>query len=352
MPRLTPEALTGFVRRIFKAAGASDDIARLVSRSLVASNLAGHDSHGVVRVGQYLDSIAAGELDPRATPAVVRETEVMALLDARRGFGQVAARRAMLIAVDKAKAQGLAATTLFNCGHIGRVGEWVQMAADQNLIGLGFCNGGHAGGYVAPYGGAARRLGTNPLAAAIPLQGREPVVLDFATSVRAEGKVRIARNQGRPVPGGWIVNAEGRPTTDPNDLYAGGMLLPAGEYKGYGLSLLVEFLGGVLTGDGCPALPGYRKGNGVLFLALAIDAFRPLDDFLAEGAALAEAVKATPPAPGFDEVLLPGEPETRAARQRRATGIEIDGATWGQLTGAATALGVAIPAPIGGTGSR
>jgi uncharacterized oxidoreductase len=182
------------------------------------------------------------------------------------------------------------------------------------------------------------------MAAAVPVAGRPPAVIDFSTSIVAEGKVRIARNQGRSVPKGWILRADGHPSTNPEDLYAGGMLLPIAGHKGYGLSLLIEFLGGILTGQGCPGVPGYTVlRNGVLFLVLSIEAFRPVEDFLAESAALCNQVKGIPPAPGFNEVLLPGEPEQRTAERRQGEGIQVDETTWTQLTAAATTLGVVVP---------
>lgn len=343
MPIMRPPLLVDFVDRIFQAAGASQDVARLVANSLVASDLVGHTSHGVVRVRQYLDSIAAGEMDPAAEPVIAQETASIAMLDARRGFGQVAAHLAMTMAIEKAQAQGIAATGAFNCCHVGRLGEWVEMASDQGLIGLGFCNGGLPGGAVAPYGGAARLLGTNPIAAALPVADRPPVLIDFATSAVAEGKLRVARNRGQPVPEGWILGPGGQSSTNPEDYYSGGVLLLAGGHKGFGISLLVEFLGGILTQSGCPALPGFAPGNGILFLVLSIEAFRPLEAFLADGAAFCNRVKAVPPAEGFDEVLLPGEPEHRSAEQGLAEGIALDQATWDQLTAAAAELGVAVP---------
>jgi len=169
-------------------------------------------------------------------------------------------------------------------------------------------------------------------------------MIDFATSIVPEGKVRVARNKGASIPEGLVLNREGQPTTNPADLYTGGMLLPMAGHKGYGLSLLIELLGGLLTGQGCPAFPDYTTlKNGVLFIGLSIEAFRPLTDFLADGAALRKQVKAVPPAPGFDEVLLPGEPEQRSAERRRAEGIPIDDTTWTQLVDAATKLRVSAP---------
>jgi uncharacterized oxidoreductase len=345
MPVINPAVLSEFVALVFEAAGASKEGAGLVATSLVNSNLVGHDSHGIVRVTQYLDNIARGELQPAAEPVIAHETPTVTLVDAQRGFGQIAAHFGMKVTIKKAQVQGLAATGLQHCNHVGRLGEWVQMAADQNMVGLAFCNGGRPGGIVAPFGGGARLLGTNPIAAAVPVAGRPPFLIDFATSNVAEGKVRIARNKGQAIPEGWILDSQGRPTTNPEDLYNGGMLLPAAGHKGYGLALLVEFLGGFLTGDGGPATPGYKAvGNGVVFIVLSVEAFRPLEAFLGDSATLCEQVKAAKPAPGFQEVLLPGEPEQRMAEQRQAAGISIDETTWGQLTAAANKLGVTSPA--------
>jgi uncharacterized oxidoreductase len=344
MPVIDPKTLADFSVRILQAAGATPAGAKLVAASLVESNLVGHDSHGVVRIRQYLDTMAAGELQPTAEPAIARETATITIVDAQHGFGQIAARFAIERTISKAQIQGLAATGLFNCNHIGRLGEWVELAAGQGCISLGFCNGGRPGGLVTPYGGSGRALGTNPIAAAVPIAGRPPVVIDFSTSIVAEGKVRVARNKGQAIPAGWIQDAQGRPSTNPEDLYAGGTLLPIAGHKGYGLSLLVELLGGMLTGQSCPGMPDYAVlKNGVLFIVLAVEPFRSPEDFLQDSSTLCEILKSVTPAPGFDEVLLPGEPEQRTAARRRAEGIPIDETTWGQLAGAAAEFGVAVP---------
>jgi uncharacterized oxidoreductase len=266
------------------------------------------------------------------------------MIDAQNGFGQIAAAFAIQTAIDKAKIHGVSATGLRHCNHIGRLGEWVEMAAKQEMIALCFANGGRPGGLVAPFGGAGRLWGTNPIAAGVPLGGHDPVVVDFATSIVAEGKVRVAHNKGQSLPEGWIQRADGQPSTIPADLYNGGVLLPAAGHKGYGLALLVELLGGLLTGQGSPAFPDYASlKNGVVFVVISTAAFRPAADFLADGATLYDRIKATPPAPGFAEVLLPGEPEQRTAVERRRSGIPIDETTWGQLVAAAADFGVAVP---------
>jgi uncharacterized oxidoreductase len=342
MPLLQSSTVIDLVQRIFAAAGAPDDIAKIVATSLVSSDLVGHDSHGSVRVRQYLDAIRRGDLKPDARPTIVHEQGAAVTIDAQQGFGQVAAHYAITEGIRRAKEYGVAAAGLIHCGHVGRLGEWVELAAEHDTIALAFCNGGGSSGAVAPFGGAERVLGTNPIAAALPLGGELPIILDFATSAVAEGKVRVARNRGKTIPEGWVLNKEGLPTTNPADLYDGGMLLPAATHKGYALSLLVEFMAGLLTGGGTPVLPGFTPGNCVLFIVLDIAAFRSPSEYEREGQAVAKRVKGAKPAPGFDRVMLPGEPEQTMAAKRSAEGIQIDDATWKLLTEDAAALHVAV----------
>ena len=262
MPVLQPMPLADYTSRIFQAAGTPKMTADLVGQSLVSANLAGHDSHGVIRIMQYLRQIDADEIRPLARPEVERETAVMALLNGHRCFGQLAAKTAIETGISKARGDAVAAIGLKHSGHVGRLGEWVELAAEEGLIALAYANGGRSGGLVAPFGGAERRMGTNPVAAAIPLQDRPSLLLDFATSAVAEGKVRVAMNGGKPIPEGLVLDKHGRPTRNPADLYDDGMLLPAAGHKGYSLALLTDLLGGVLTGAGGPTLPGTILGNG------------------------------------------------------------------------------------------
>ena len=343
MPVIHAEQLQDFVQQMFLAATTSAETAGLVAQSLVNTNLTGHDSHGVVRVPQYIDGLRNGSINPQGTPHIVHETAVLAHVDGDWALGQVAAAFAIETAIAKAKEHGLATAGIFNCAHVGRLGEWTERAARQNMVGLGFCNGGRAGGFVTPFGGAGRRLGTNPIAASFPLAGREPLLIDFATSAVAEGKIRVARNAGTPVAPGLIFDAQGQPSTDPDELYDGGMLLPAAGHKGYGLALMMEMLGGVLTARGCSVFDGFHTGNGVLFIVLAADAFRPMTDYLVDAGRLTEAMLDTPPAPGSEGVLLPGDPERRTMANRRAQGIPLDENTWQQLVASAQGLGVTAP---------
>ncbi len=339
-----PETLEPFVREIFDAAGATAAGAALVARSLVASNLAGHDSHGVIRVMEYLDTAAAGNLDLTAEPELVQVTPAVAKVDGHDGFGQVTADFAVRHGVAMVEEVGLAAVGLVGCMHAGRMGEWVELAADSGVIGLAFTNGAGPGGSVVPYGSLERFFGTNPISAGVPVADGAPILIDLATSVVAEGKVRVARNKGETLPEGLVRDRDGRPTTDPNDLYQGGALLPVGGHKGSALSLLVDLLGGALTGQGVPSLPGYERfHNGILFLFLSIELFRSGQDFLDDTAEVADRMRSLKPAPGFASVAVPGDPENLQAERRRREGIPIDPTTWTQLAEIASGLGVEVP---------
>jgi len=348
MPTFTANQLRGVGQAIFEAVGAPPDVAQRVSDSLVTNNLMGHDSHGVIRIPSYLRKISEGQIVPQAQPEVVRETPTTALLDGHWAFGQVVAARGMEMAIAKAKEQHIAAVGMFRCPHIGRVGEYPALAAEQGMIGIALCNSGPPGGIVAPFGGRKPFFSTNPLALAVPAGERPPLLLDFATSVVAEGKMRVARNRGKQVPEGWIIDAEGHPTTDPHDLYEGGALLPFGGHKGYGLALFIDILGGILTGTGCTAMPDYDGGNGTFVMAIDIQNFCPLAEFQASVDQVFAAVKEVPLAPSFEEILIPGEIEYRTQAQREREGVFVEEVTWSQIVEAALGLGVDVESLLEG----
>jgi LDH2 family malate/lactate/ureidoglycolate dehydrogenase len=339
---LPASTLQRSVATVLGAAGAPDDIAEVVARSLVLSNLKGVDSHGFVRVADYLQYVRDGRIDPGSRPVVTRRGPIV-WVEGRRAFGQLAARDAALVAVEEARTHGVALAILSGSKHVGRVGEFVELCAERGCIGIAFANGGPPGGSVAPYGGLGPALGTNPIAFAFPLADRPPVVSDFSTSIVAEGKVRLHRQAGRPVPEGWLVDAAGRPSTDPEDLYRGGALLPAGGHKGYALGLLVEVLGGVLAGEGC-ASAGDDPGNG--FVLVVVDGG---DAFPAGAGRAVRALEAHVPAPGYERVVVPGGPERDAERRRAREGIPFPARTWQEFAAAAQSVGVAVPEPVEGT---
>ncbi len=341
MPNIDATRLTGTGTSIFTAMGAPPDDAGWISTLLVRANLRGHDSHGVIRIPQYWRAVKEGHVDPKSPVTVTVETPVMARLDGGRGFGQPVARRGMEMAIAKAKAAGLSAVGLSNTSHVGRLADYAEMAAREGLIAMLWVNAVH-GLNVAPWGGAARRLGTNPHCIAVPGPDGPAMVLDFATSVVAEGKMRVKKNRKQQAPLGWFIDAAGRPNTDPEVFYGDppGSLLAAGDHKGYGLSLAVEILGGIVSGTG-PAGPGAGVfANGTLMICLDVARFLPPAEFDKQVAALFDWVKSAPLAEGATEILIPGEPEARLEAQRRREGIPVEDETWSQIEGVARELGV------------
>lgn len=342
MPVFQAPYLQGLAQAVFEAAGAKPAVAMTVAEFLVEADLMGHDSHGIIRIPEYLKEMKTGKISPNSEPGIVRETATTMQVDGKWGFGQIVATWTVERLASKANEAAVAAATIAHCGHIGRVGAYPEMLARRGLIGFAYVNGGGNEPRVAPFGGRKPIFGTNPLAAALPVTGRPPIVLDFSTAVVASGKIRVARDRGEVLPDGWILDREGRPSRDPKDYYSGGMLVPAAGHKGYALSLFVEALGGVLSGAGTLLLPesGYRGGNGVFLVAVNPGAFRPVDEFAADMRGLAQAVKGTPAAPGTAEVLLPGEPEEKNKQQRLREGIPVADATWKAVTDAAKSVGV------------
>ncbi len=339
MTTFTADELRPLAQSILEAVGTPSDSARVVSDSLVESNLVGHDSHGVMRLMSYVEFVQRGQVKPTARPFVSSRQRAAAQVDGAWGWGQLSARLAMQTAVELAAEYGIAATTIDHCNHVGRLGEYVEGIAHAGMIGVALCNADPA---VAPFGGFGRVMGTNPLAWAVPRAfGNEPVFSDFATSGVAEGKLRVARAKGERVEPGLIVDSKGRPSQEPADFYEGGALLPFGGHKGYGLSVMVELLGGVLSGMAASVQPEYQAVNGTLFLSLNISAFMPVEQFTQQVEDFCARIKATPPADGFREVLLPGEPERRTRAHRLVEGISIPEQTWQEIQALARELNVA-----------
>lgn len=355
-----PAELERFAHAIIQSMGADDEVAGEVAGHLVRANLVGHDSHGVLRLPQYVAQAAAGELAPAARPVLLRESAVTALLDGRQGFGHFATRVALDWAITHARAHGLAAVAVRHAGHIGRLGEYAERAVGQGLIAIVTVGAaGPGAGVMAPQGSQQRFLGPNPWAIGVPASGHPPLIVDISTSAIAEGKVRLARAMGVPLPPGCISDRDGHPSTDPADFYAGGTLLPVGGetsgHKGYGLALASALIGGLaMIGDDAPSLisgppasagTGHRGHIGGVFLAVVDPAtFATAGDYTAlVGDTLAAATR-VPPARGVQEVLVPGEPEVRTRRQRTREGIPLPDATWHDLVEVATRFGVSLPA--------
>jgi uncharacterized oxidoreductase len=341
------EALQRIAQAILAAAGSSDEEAGKVASKLVGANLAGHDSHGVIRVPQYVDQVRAGHIVPNRKAEVVSETDVVTVLDGHSGYGQILGEQAVQAAIDKASQHGIALSALRGSAHLGRLGDWAEMAAAAGMASLHFVNATGIPLRVVPHGGRDGRGTTNPLAMGIPVAGGEPVVLDFATAAIAEGKVWVARNKGVPIPPDCLLDAEGRPTTDPAALYADppGNLVPFGGavsgHKGGALWLMVDLLAGAFTGGGCSRPPegAARFSSNMLSIVIAPETYA--------GAGLAAEierylgfVKTSRPRAEGGAVLLPGEPERQARAARRAGGIPIDPTTWEHIMAAGSGLGL------------
>lgn len=343
MLTFTAAFLKSYVTKILLALATPPDLADLMADSLVGSSLTGHDSHGVTLLPGYAAGIRAGSLNPAARPTVEPATGMLATLsvDGASGWGPVAAHFATDQVIARAQQLGIAAAVVRRCHHIGRVGQYGERIAAQKLIGIAMCNSGSG---VAPFGGIKPMLGTNPIVIAVPRQGEQaPVLFDGSTSVVAGNKVRVQQDKRQPTPAGWIIDRDGQPTTNPEDFFAGGALLPLGGHKGYALGVMVELLGGILSGTSASFLPDFQWTNGVLIMAIRPDAFMPLDDYLAQVERACVALKATPSSDPARPVLLPGEPEQIARQERSTNGIPMPEAAWDAMQSLAASLGIEHP---------
>ncbi len=323
---------------ILVAAGTPEDLAAIVAESLVDANLAGHDSHGVIRIPSYVAAVRRGQVKPAARARRESLGGACARVDGEWGWGQPAARLAVDAAVEIASSHGVGVVAIGRCNHIGRLGEYVERFAAAGMMGMAICNSRAA---VAPFGGYTRLLGTNPIAWSAPhASGKPPVVVDFATSTIAEGKLRVAQADGGKVPAGAVVDSQGRPSQDPAAYYDGGALTTFGGHKGFGLSVVAELMGGVLSGSGPSSLPGFDNGNGTVVLAIDVERFVPRAAFLDQEEALSSAIHEAPAAPGVEMVMMPGEPEWRSRRRRAVEGVPVPAATYQALVDAATELGL------------
>jgi len=334
MPIFQPEKLKQISSQVFLAAGAIDDEARIVSDALVNANLAGHDSHGVIRIPEYVRWMEQKLVTIGAHVRVVRESESFAVVEGGWGFGQVIGREAMELAIQKCQQAGVGTVTLSQCCHIGRVGDYPRMAADKGLAAVMFVNTHGGGKLVAPWGGRERRLAANPISIAIPRKNATPIVLDISTSAIAEGKVRGMFNRKEPVPPGNIMDAEGMPTTDAAKFYGppAGALYPFGGHKGFALGLVTDILAGALSGGGCSRKDADRVGNTFLVFVVDIDRLRGYDPFYSDVEQLVEFVKSSALAPGSERILIPGEPESLEEMRRSREGISVDAETWRQIS--------------------
>ncbi len=350
------QAMERLVGAVFERAGCDAEEAHRIAWRLTGANLRGHDSHGVLRTRRYVEWMEEGKVFPGRRIEVERETEVLAVIDGDYGFGQTVGEQAVDLGVRKASRHGVAVTALKNAGHLGRIGDWAERAAESGCASIHMVNV-RGSLLVAPYGAIERRGSTSPFCAGVPLPGAPPIIHDFATSVVAEGKAMVALLGGKPLPGDALVDADGNPTSDPRPLYgetspgrthdphAGpGALNAFGLHKGSGLNFFMEMFAGALTGSGTAAALGdtgkRRFCNGMLSIYMQVDAFHADDWFAREVGAYVEYWKAARPSRPGGEVLVPGEKERRTMVERRESGLPLSEGAWEDILAAAEKVGM------------
>ena len=336
--------LTTLVAKILVDAGASQSNANCVAAHLVSANLCGVDTHGVWHVAGYVSAIKNGDIVPDAVPEMIIESPVSALVTGHWTFGQVAAKYAMEKALDKASEHGLAVASLVQCHHIGRLGEYAEMAAARGMISMIWAGGfSEEAPAAAPYGGKARVLHTNPVAMGFPAGREVRMMFDFATTVGSGVKINNANRKGEPVPLGWIVDKDGNPTTQASDFFAGGAHLPFGGHKGYAFMMAAEFLGRIFAGSDSYAEAGrggaIMRHQGVTMIVVKANLFQTYENYTARADEMLERVRNISPAPGFAEVLVPGDLKRRTRATREREGIPIPDDLWQQLTALAGSAG-------------
>ena len=343
MPTFTPQALYALSQLIVARMGSDPDETREVADHLVRANLSGHDSHGVGMLPAYVRLLQDGLLVPNQMPLTVLDAGALLVIDARRGFGQRMAAEAVRRAITRARDNGACVLALRNASHIGRIGTYAELATRAGMAFTAFVNVADHRDVQAPWACAEPRLGTNPFCTAVPGEDGSSLMLDMATTTIAAGKARVAFNKGVAVPENSLIDDAGQPTNDPTGFIRDrtGAMLSFGRHKGSGLAVMCEIMAGAIGGGQRVDQPTH---GGIInsMLATVIDVSR-----LGDPAAIARDVEATKAhirtarvAPGFDEVLLPGEPERRAAQRRADTGIEVDTTTWNEIREAAAKLGI------------
>lgn len=337
-----PGALTGAAAAILQSMGVPPADARLVADSLVAADLWGHQSHGVLRLPWYARRLQSGAMHAVTQPTVVVDAGAVMVIDGQAGIGQVLASRAAREAVTRAQAHGIAAVAVRNSNHFGTAMYYSRMGASADCVMMVTTNASPA---MAPWGGREKRLGTNPWSLAAPAGRHPPMVLDIANTAVARGKVYLAKQRGERLPTGWALDARGAPTTDPLAAIAG-MIAPMAGHKGYAIAVMVDMLSGVLTGSAFgaavhgPYEPLPASGCGHLFIALDIAAFMPPTEFGSRMEQLIAELKATPLAPDSVGVFYPGELEARQAEENRRSGLHLPSQTLDDLRALAVELGL------------
>ena len=351
------ESLKSIVTETFKHNGCSPEEASRIAVRLSGANLRGHDSHGVIRVPRYVDYLKEGKQIAGVTAEIITESDILAVIDGKFGFGQTVGEQAVDIGIKKAKVNGIAITALQNAGHLGRIGDWAERAAAADLVSIHMVNV-RGSLIVAPFGGIDRRMSTSPFCAGIPLSdGEDPIILDMATSVVAEGKALVALKGGKPLPDDAIVTESGDVTGDPKPLYGDtnqgefpnpsngpGALRAFGNHKGSGLNFLMEMMAGALTGSGCAGTlsePQRRFCNGMFSMYFSPNAFGHSENsFVSEVKAYVEFLKSSRPTETSGEVLIPGEKEKQVMAERLKSGLPLAPEAWEDIVNTARDSGM------------
>ena len=336
--RIEPDRLHAFTMAICRADGSSDAEAKLVADHLVLANLYGHDSHGVGMMPSYIQNTLNGACKRNHHATIDRDNGAVIVVEGGAGYGQVIAKEAMDIGIERAKKHGVCVVGLKNSHHIGRIGHWGEQCARAGMVSTHWVNVHGHKSLVAPFGGAEARFTTNPYCTAIPRKGQEPIVLDFATSQVAMGKVRVANNKKIQMEEGLLIDAAGNATTEPGVMYNApyGAILPFGLHKGGGLAVICDLLAGALTGGRTHSPRTIKKNgtdiiNNMLSIIIDPDAMGGTAFFEDEVDTFIDWVKSAKPQPGVAEVLVPGEPERARKLDREKNGVPIDTTTWQQL---------------------
>ena len=341
---------------IFKAKSCNDNEAKTIAERLAGSNLVGHDSHGIARVPRYVEWMEKGWVFPNLKPEIVIDAGAMGCLDAKQGFGQVAGEYAVDDGILRAKKHGVSVVGLRNSGHLGRIGDWAERAADADLISFHFVNV-RGSLLVAPFGGSDRRGSTSPLAIGIPSKDKDHIILDMATSTVAEGKVMVAQKGGKQLPHGALIDSTGKLTTNPEAMYGKirddevpnpdkgtGAITAFGLHKGSGINFMMEMLGGALTGNGvCGALNEKERrkfSNGMLSIYIEVKKMVDIDYFIKEVKSYAEFVRASKPSQNNDKVLIPGDKEISTKEERLKFGLPVPPLVWENIKQTANKLNV------------
>jgi LDH2 family malate/lactate/ureidoglycolate dehydrogenase len=343
MPKFQHASLLEFGERLLRAGGVPEEDAQLLATLLVKADLRGYSGHGIIRVPSYASWIKDGTTQVSEKPKVVHEGKTTAVIDGNHYIGQIVAHNGMKLAIKKAQEHGVGIVCLRRAGHVGRLADYMEMATEQGMIGMAAVSVG--AGSVTLYGGMERVTGTNPMAFGIPARNGRHIILDFATAAMSMGELQKRLSRNEPIPDNVILDGYGKPTNDMK-VFRGpprGVLLPFGGYKGSGLNLVVEILGGILSGNGLGRQwwdKGAHAVSGVFLQTIAIEEFQTREKFFDGVDELVSYAKKIKPAPGFDEILLPGERARKIEARQLKEGVEIDEAIWRQLRELAKELGI------------